>query len=163
MQKQKMSAEDRRRWYEQSIREGGSVMHGGRLITRTEHLPSLGELATTEAEKETALADLEERRRQLDLQEAHLRGMSEGLQSQPVGTREGQLGAGAQGDNPPPGRTIERKAGDELPKDFPGRDVFIRAGYTTLAAVHSLSREEMVALNGIGDTLADRVMALRSK
>jgi hypothetical protein len=123
--KQKMSAEERRRWYEQALNGGGSVLHGGRLITRFEDLPSLSALATTTEERTAALDDIAARRRELELEEARLRGLSEGLQ-QSTGTTPD---------------------GDELPQDFPGRDILIGSGYATTTAVASLSKEELLALN----------------
>lgn len=149
----KMSAEEKRRWFEESVRAGGSVLHGGRLITSLAALPSLGALASTEEERARALDDISERRRALELEEARLRGLAEGLQ-QPNAS-------GSQG------RTAESKAGgsdaDELPTDYPGRAVLAGTGYTTLTAVNGLSEEELTAISGITPAIVGKIMKLRAK
>jgi hypothetical protein len=41
---------------EQVIKDGGSVLHGGRIITRMEHLPTDADLAVGNPEQEAAVA-----------------------------------------------------------------------------------------------------------
>ena len=68
-----MNADERRAWHEQAIAEGGSVFHGGRIITNKDDLPSKGDMATTELERSEALYDLEGRRQALNDEEARIR------------------------------------------------------------------------------------------
>jgi hypothetical protein len=152
-----MKAEERRRWHEQAIAEGGSVMHGGRVITRKEALPSVGELASTPEERLSALADLDARRRALDLEEERLRGGASDQQSGAIAE-----GAGVRSQSQPGAGGVKSKP-QALPEDFPGKSVLEDNGYKTLDQVRSLSREELVALNGIGEKRADAILEALGK
>lgn len=63
---------------EQVIREGGSVKHGGRIISRLEHLPSDADLAKGDPAKEAkAAGDLQAQIDQLQQQLAGLQAIRE--------------------------------------------------------------------------------------
>jgi predicted HD phosphohydrolase len=65
---------------EQAIREGGSVLYGGRIITRAEHLPSAAELAQGDPAAEAAAqADLQAQIADLQAQVAKLQAPAEEL------------------------------------------------------------------------------------
>lgn len=49
------------------------------------------------------------------------------------------------------------KRGTPLPGDFPGYRALAHAGYTTVEEVSKLSREELVEVDGIGETTADTI------
>jgi hypothetical protein len=49
--------------------------------------------------------------------------------------------------------------GDELPEDFPMRHAFDKLGFKSVAEVQAKSREELIALDGIGETTADKALA----
>ena len=52
-----------------------------------------------------------------------------------------------------------KTAEGDLAEDFPGRAALTEAGVTTRAAAAKLSREELVALKGIGEKTADEILA----
>lgn len=56
----------------ETIRSGGSVLHGGRLITKEENLPTAASLAKTPEEKEVAAKDLDSQIEKLQAQRAAL-------------------------------------------------------------------------------------------
>ncbi len=45
-----------------------------------------------------------------------------------------------------------------LPDDFPGRQHLIAQQFGTIEAVRTLSRDQLIALQGIGETTADRIL-----
>lgn len=47
----------------------------------------------------------------------------------------------------------------ELPEDFPMRHVFDKLGFKSVEEVQAKSREELIALNGIAETTADKALA----
>ena len=129
-----MTADERRRWHEQAIDEGGSVFHGGTIHTTKATLPSKGDLAATDEEVYEALDDIEQRRQALNDEEARVR------------SRAGR------------GLTAES---DDLPKDFPGRSALVKAGYTKLSQVNELSEEELTEISGIGPAAAAKIIEAR--
>jgi predicted flap endonuclease-1-like 5' DNA nuclease len=51
-----------------------------------------------------------------------------------------------------------------LPEDFPGRNAFLAAGYTTLESLRGLSEADLIAIRGIGPKLAKQILqALESE
>lgn len=49
-------------------------------------------------------------------------------------------------------------AGHALADDFPGRKALVAAGLTTMEAVAELSRDQLIALKGIGEGTADQIL-----
>jgi hypothetical protein len=47
----------------------------------------------------------------------------------------------------------------DLPDDFPGRKELIAAGITELSVAKSKSRDELIAIRGIGEKTADEILA----
>ena len=84
MATEKMTAEERRAYMEQAIDEGGSVLHQGRVITSKADLPSKGDLATNEKERDAALSELDQRRAQLNEEEARIRSADSGKEKAPA-------------------------------------------------------------------------------
>jgi hypothetical protein len=164
----KMSAEQKLEWYRKSIRAGGSVRVGARIITKEADLPSLGALASTEEERVVALSDIEARRRALDEEEARLRVRAEAGGTDAVAGAGGAGGSGGTGTGSPKEQQPSAKGGantkqdkDDLPKDFPGRDVLAKAGYTKLSQVKSLSEEELLGLTLNRETTKKIIEALK--
>lgn len=129
-----MTADERRRWHEQAIEEGGSVFHGGVIHTSKASLPSKGDLAATDEEVYEALDEIEQRRQALNDEEARVRS---------------RAGRGGKGDS------------DDLPEDFPGRTALMEAGYTKLSQVNELSEEELTEIAGIGPATAAKIIEAR--
>lgn len=48
---------------------------------------------------------------------------------------------------------------DGLPKDFPAAHVFEKLGFKTVAEIQSLTKDELVGLDGIGDVTAEKALA----
>lgn len=61
-----------RQQMEEVIRNGGSVLHGGRVITNIAKLPSAADLATTDEEIAAAEAEAEARAKQAEEDKAKL-------------------------------------------------------------------------------------------
>jgi hypothetical protein len=57
------------------------------------------------------------------------------------------------------GFAVKAKGGDTtLPDDFPGVEHLREAGYDTLESVRELSKEEIIALKGIGPATAEKIL-----
>jgi hypothetical protein len=54
--------------------------------------------------------------------------------------------------------TEQVPTGDELPDDFPGRRYLVQEGHTTLAAVRTLSIDDLIEIKGIGTRLAEQIL-----
>jgi hypothetical protein len=139
---------------EQVIRNGGSVLHGGRILTKMEHLPTDADLAVGNPEQEAqAAAALEAQIVALQAQHARLTqakapqtgAPAAGWQS-PAGT--GGVNATAQPitHHPTPDArpTLADTVGQEL------ADRLASAGYTTPEAIQAASDDDLLALKGIG-------------
>ena len=48
----------------------------------------------------------------------------------------------------------------DLPEDFPGRAALIAAGYTTWESLVDKTYDDLIAINGIGDVTANKILAL---
>lgn len=55
--------------------------------------------------------------------------------------------------------TETEKEVDSLPEDFPMRHVFDKLGFKSVEEVQAKSREDLIALNGIAETTADKALA----
>lgn len=134
-----MSAADRRKHLEEAVRRGGVIMTANGALTR--QVPNTSTLARTPEEKDAARADIERRRRAL-AEEERLLGDELG---------EGAI-PGSRGD----------EGGDELGEDFPGRAALEKAGFHLRSQLDGISRQELIALDDIGEKTADRILeALR--
>ena len=118
---------------EQAIQDGGSVLHGGRLYSRIEDLPSAADLARGNPEQEAAAAAA------LDSQIAALQAQRAQL---------GQAGAEltfattpvvAAGDHP-----FDTIVGQPI------ADKLMAAGYATPEAISAASDEQLLAIDGVG-------------
>lgn len=69
----KMNADEKLAHMTQAIESGGSALYEGRVISNIADLPNKSELAVTQAERETALADIATRRKALEAEEQRLR------------------------------------------------------------------------------------------
>lgn len=73
-------------------------------------------------------------------------------------------GADEKADDSPTGNAETESGGGKgsengLPEDFPMRHVFDTAGFKSVAEVQAKSREELIALDGIAEKTADKVLA----
>lgn len=46
----------------------------------------------------------------------------------------------------------------DLPEDFPGREALVEAGFVTWESVVDLTRDELIAIKGIGPKKADAIL-----
>lgn len=60
------------------------------------------------------------------------------------------------------GRDTAASTAGSLPPGFPGLAVLLAAGHDTPEKVAALSREDLIALDGIGPAKADQILALRN-
>lgn len=68
------------------------------------------------------------------------------------------------GDSPQSAEMPERiPPSMELAPDFPAREYLFMAGHTTYGHVIELSREQLMAIPGIGESKADQIIAARAK
>jgi hypothetical protein len=51
------------------------------------------------------------------------------------------------------------KPSDELATDFPGREYLYMNGYTSYGQVAELNKDDLIALPGIGEATADKILA----
>lgn len=51
------------------------------------------------------------------------------------------------------------KTSDGLPEDFPMRHVFDALGFKSVEEIQAKSREDLIALDGVGPTSADKALA----
>lgn len=155
------------------IEDGGSVLHGGRLITRLEHLPTEADLAKGNPEREAAAAAA------LDAQIAALM-----IQRDQLGQRTVRTGATVNPDHlatlqgalqPPPGDLatdlgqpgqITAGAGHESTEHVfhavVGQELtdrLIAAGYGSPYAVDRATDEELRAIEGIGPKTLEKLRA----
>jgi hypothetical protein len=165
-----MSARERREHLERAVADGGMIMTARGTLTR--EVPSSSTLARTPEEKRAAHEDLERRRLALDQEERRLKEDGEG---QNEGSDWGKVSddtnkdadkepanAGGQGaGNAGGGQGGGGQTGTPLPAKFTGRIPLTKAGYTTLEAVRTLSKEELDALEGITLAMADRIIEER--
>ncbi len=155
---------------EDVIRNGGSVLHGGRLITRVEHLPTDADLAAGNPEQEAmAAAALEAQIAALQAQHARLTqarmpqsGRAPAINPEHLGAlqgaavpqgdlatdlrRPGQFGIG--GEHP-----FVTIIGQELANRL------VAAGYNTPEAIASASDEQLREVEGVGPKTLDKLRA----
>lgn len=58
-----------------------------------------------------------------------------------------------------PAAVAEDSVESDVPAEFPGRAALIEAGHTSLGAVRALSRDELLAIGGIGERTAEAIEA----
>jgi hypothetical protein len=80
-----------------------------------------------------------------------LKGAFRPYKSQAEADALGVTAAPAKGEAPKPDP-------DALPEGFPGHKVLTEAGHTTFTAVRGLSRDDLIALDGIGEKTADAIL-----
>lgn len=118
---------------EQVIRDGGSVLHGGQIITKIEHLPAEAQLAKGNPEQEAAVAD-------------SLQAQIASLQAQ-LATLQGQQPAGG-----------EQAPQDDLGGLPDGLAERLRAGgFTTRQQVRDADDERLLAIEGVGDATLKKI------
>lgn len=141
---------------EDVIRNGGSVLHGGRIITRAEHLPTEADLAAGNPEQErVAAAALEAQIAALQAQydrltQARAPQTGGGSVSAPQG---GQLIHGAPSTQRP-------TANDQSLADIVGEGIAGRlaaAGYDSSEAIAAASDEQLRDIDGIGPGMLKRL------
>lgn len=121
---------------EQAIREGGSVLYGGQVITRIDHLPSEAELAKGDADKEAAAA-------------SDLQALIDALQAQLASLQTKQ---DAQPES-------EQAADSLLPDDFPFVAELRAAGFTGADQVRSASDKQLASVSGIDKEAIKQIRA----
>lgn len=131
---------------EQVIREGGSVLHGGRLISQVEQLPSAADLAQGDPVAESAVANA------LQEQIANLQAQLNKLTS-PASSALATSG-GAPSTTPPastPGlvETFGQQIADRL----------IGAGLDTPEKLAATSDADLLAIEGIGEGTLKKIRA----
>jgi hypothetical protein len=136
---------------EQVIRSGGSVLHGGRILTKPEHLPTDADLAVGNPEQEAlAAAALEAQIAALQAQHDRLTQsrmpktgtVAPSPESPP--TLQGTV-------QPPP--ALADTVGQEL------ADRLAAAGYGTPEAAAAASDEQLRAVEGVGPKTIERLRA----
>lgn len=102
----------------------------------------------------------------------HQAKISEGMKPPPINNAEKVDGGavdektdkevGANADETEKAKAVTENKNEgsaELPEDFPMRHVFSKLGFKSVEEVQAKSREELIALNGIAETTADKALA----
>lgn len=61
------------------------------------------------------------------------------------------------------GAVSETGGADELPDDFPHRDLLVGSEFKTASSLENATHEDLTAIDGIGDVRADEILAARKK
>lgn len=162
-----------RQQMEQAIKNGGSVLYGGRLITRTEHLPSDADLAEGNPEQEAAAAAA------LEAQIAALQAQRDRLgRARPVrtisgtveqggaplglGTQIGGLDQGVGSQQLPSVTGAGHESTEHVFHSVVGEELtqkLIAAGYGSPYAVDQATDEQLLAIDGVGPKTLEKLRA----
>ena len=129
---------------EQVIRSGGSVLYGGRILTKVEHLPAAEQLAGDDP------ARLADAAAELDAQIAALQARRAALGSEPAPTTAAA---------PPPDSTSGDTSDDlaELGLSAEVTERLRAAGLTTQQQVRDADDATLLGIDGIGDATLKKI------
>jgi hypothetical protein len=131
------------------IRGGGSIHHGGKLITKIAELPDDVDLAQSNDDLEAAAEQLEREELELEQRRRKL--------SQRFRERENSELAPTSQERP------SAFAGSPLPAEFVARDKLTEAGFDTLEKVEAATDEQLLAIRFVGDATVKDIRADASK